>query len=194
MLVRAKLLNWQVPLLCVQSSSFVSEGTDPSTLSWHSFSAVWWKFQLFALQTPALQTAWISYWVFCCFLDIIPLLGLNSLCCCCIPAVPNLFLNSRNFEVPHKFQCITQFDGFSLGTGCLGTRVNSNAVNPICWKLPQHGKYESPLIGKTCERTYNFQYMDQGICELKHFMIFILSWTMIRKQLRVLMCLSLAYF
>jgi hypothetical protein len=66
-------------------SSFVLEGADTSTMPWHSFSV---KVQLFTSRSPAREPSWRSSWMSSHFPDVAALLGLGSLCCCCILVLP----------------------------------------------------------------------------------------------------------
>lgn len=72
-------------LLVVSSLDLV--GTDPSTMSYHIFSAVKWKPRLFALWSPALRSSWKSCWVLPCFPDVAPALSLGSSFLWCLPVL-----------------------------------------------------------------------------------------------------------
>jgi hypothetical protein len=77
------------PNLCAVSS-FVSEGTDPSTMSSPSLYIVLWKFWPFASWPPALRFSWRSCRMSTPSSDIFASLRLSPLFHWCLPVLPDV--------------------------------------------------------------------------------------------------------
>jgi hypothetical protein len=72
-------------------SSFILEGADPFTMSWHSCFAARWKTQLLTSWPPVPKSFWLSCWMPSCFLDVDALLNLGPLFQCCVPGTSIVF-------------------------------------------------------------------------------------------------------
>jgi hypothetical protein len=71
--------------LLLAVSSFISEGSDPSTMSSHSFSTAHWETQLLTSSLPALRSSWRSCWMSSPSSDVAALISFGPLFHCCIP-------------------------------------------------------------------------------------------------------------
>jgi hypothetical protein len=87
-------------------SSFIWEGASFSTMPCHSFSGVWRKTRLLALQSSALGSAWGPPWIFSCFPEGAAVLCLSLLCHCWMPCLSTHWL--------------------SLAVNCLSSTTDSN--------------------------------------------------------------------
>jgi hypothetical protein len=110
-------------------SSFVSEGADPSTMSWHSFYKSWLKVWLFASWSPAQELSRRSCRMSSHFQDVVALLSLGPSFRCHLPITPDVCSRTSILSWFLLLDCPwSNFSVISFRPSVLYNNINSGTI------------------------------------------------------------------